>query len=211
MKHDRIAPKLNAEAFNCVECGIYAKQSWYPMMLALTTGGWDQDRRFSVSKCEHCEFPTIWHGGALIYPVNLTADPPSTDLPNELRGDYEEARAIVNQSPRGAAAILRLVIQKLCKHLGEPGKNINDDIKALVAKGLPPTVQKALDFVRVIGNNAVHPGTIDLNDNREIANSLFKLVNLIVEKMITEPREIDDLYKSLPSSTLKAIDDRDGK
>ena len=113
-------------------------------------------------------------------------------------------------SPRGAAALLRLGIQKLCAHLGQPGKNINADIKALVAEGLPPKVQEALDSVRVIGNDAVHPGTIDLNDNRDIANQLFRLVNFIAQKMITEPKEIEDIYNSLPAEKLKGINERDG-
>ena len=88
-----------------------------------------------------------------------------------------ESRTILDLSPRGAAALLRLCIQKLCKQLGQPGKNINDDIAALVKAGLDPKIQKALDIVRVIGNECVHPGTMDLRDDREIAAKLFVLVN----------------------------------
>ena len=133
------------------------------------------------------------------------------DLPAEIVADYEEARAIVSLSPRGAAALLRLAVQKLCKHLGKPGKDINDDIKSLVSDGLPATVQKALDSVRVIGNQAVHPGTIDFQDDSDVASSLFKLVNFIAHKMLTEPREVEEIYNSLPASKLAAIERRDGK
>nr|WP_246787276.1 DUF4145 domain-containing protein [Rhizobium leguminosarum] len=123
--------------------------------------------------------------------------------------DYDEARSIVQKSPRGAAALLRLAIQKLCKHLGESGKNINDDIASLVAKGLDYRIQKALDVLRVIGNEAVHPGTIDLNDDPNTAESLFKLFNLIVEKMISEPKLVEEVYASLPPEKLKQIEQRD--
>src|SRR5690606_29908829 len=114
-------------------------------------------------------------------------------------------------SPRGAAALLRLSIQKLCAYLGQPGHNINSDIKALVALGLPPKVQEALDTVRVIGNNAVHPGKIDLKDDIDIVNMLFKLVNFIAQKMITEPKEIDEIYSSLPAEKIDGIRQRDSE
>ncbi len=107
--------------------------------------------------------------------------------------------------------MLRLAIQKLCKVLGEPGKDINTDIKNLVVKGLPSKVQEALDSVRVIGNEAVHPGELNLNDNREIAKKLFKLVNFIATKLISQPKEIDELHSSLPENKLDGIKRRDGK
>jgi hypothetical protein len=132
-------------------------------------------------------------------------------MPLEIAPDYDEARAILPFSPRASAALLRLVLQKLCKHLGQPGKNINDDIGALVKSGLSPVVQQALDSVRVIGNNAVHPGELDLNDKPEIALALFKLLNFIVDEMITRPREIQGIYDMLPESSRKAIDNRDKK
>ncbi|PZO45010.1 MAG: hypothetical protein DCF19_00505 [Pseudanabaena frigida] len=168
-----------------------------------------QDDRFSISRCEHCGFPTIWHNDLIIFPLNLTAESPSDDLPEEIKKDYEEARLIFNFSPRGSAALLRLSIQKLCIHLGQSGKNISEDIKALVKQGLPPKVQEALDIVRVIGNEAVHPGVMDLNDDRNTASQLFKLVNFITYKMITEPAEIDEIYNQLPQEKLEAIKRRD--
>jgi hypothetical protein len=126
-----------------------------------------------------------------------------------MQKDFEEARSIANLSPRGAAALLRLVIQKLCKHLGQPGKNLNDDIGALVTLGLPQGAQQALDVVRVTGNNAVHPGELDVNDSPQLVIKLFKLVNLIVEKMIAEPEELKALFEALPERAKKQIEDRD--
>ena len=212
MRSKYIPPSLGADAFNCVNCHVYTKQHWYYMKGASRPDGFGtqkQDKRFMISYCEHCGFPTIWHGDSIVYPLNLSAEPPNQDLPDDVAQDYDEARSILNLSPRGSAALLRLGIQKLCAHLGQPGKNINTDIKALVANGLPPKVQEALDSVRVIGNEAVHPGTIDLNDDRETASQLFKLVNFIAQKMITEPREIDEIYNGLPADKLDGIKDRD--
>ena len=105
---------------------------------------------------------------------------------------------------------MRLVVQKLCIHLGQPGKNLNDDIAALVRAGLDPQVQEALDTVRVIGNNAVHPGQIELSDDRATAELLFGLVNLIVEKLISVPKHVREVYDALPKRNRDAIAKRDG-
>jgi hypothetical protein len=161
-----------------------------------------------VSKCEHCAEPAIWHKDKMVHPDRGPAPAPNPEMPAEIKTDYEEAASILTRSPRGAAALLRLAIQKLCVHLGGDGKNVNNDIQGLVANGLPIQVQKALDVVRVTGNNAVHPGQIDTNDV-DIAASLFPLVNVIVEYMIEMPNRIGGLYDSLPESAKDAIVKRD--
>jgi hypothetical protein len=129
-------------------------------------------------------------------------------MPEAVTNCYQEAAGITSISPRGAAALLRLALQILCAELGEQGKNINSDIAALVKKGLPPQVQKSLDIVRVTGNNAVHPGQIDA-DSIEVVGSLFSLLNVVVEYMITLPNQINQTYESLPEPARDAIEKRD--
>lgn len=164
-----------------------------------------------ASKCTSCDKVAIWINDTIVFPETMEVAPPNPDTPEEIRLDYEEAGAILNKSPRGAAALIRLAIQKLCKELGQPGKNINDDISALVKAGLDPLVQQALDTVRVIGNSAVHPGQIDLRDDRATAETLFKLFNLIIDKTISEPKHVAEVYASLPERAVKAIEKRDGQ
>jgi hypothetical protein len=145
----------------------------------------------------------------MVYPDSSQAPLPNPDLPDDIKTDYEEARKIINRSPRGAAALLRLCIQKLCAFLGESGTNINSDIAALVKKGLNPKIQKSLDIVRVIGNEAVHPGTIDLRDNIEVAIQLCKIINIVADAMITQPKLIDSMYSALPEEKKEQIEKRD--
>ena len=214
MKPEYVLPAKGLDAFNCANCHVYCRQAWFYLQGSSRADGFGQqfqDSEFLVSQCDRCHYPTIWLGEQMIFPNSGGAEPPNPDLPADIKSDYEEARSILAASPRGSAALLRLAIQKLCSHLGQPGKNINADIAALVAKGLPPRVQEALDSVRVIGNEAVHPGTLDLRDNRAVAGALFKLVNFIATKLITEPNEISSIYGSLPSDKLDAIAKRDGK
>lgn len=130
-------------------------------------------------------------------------------MPKHVRAEYEEASSIFEKSPRGAAALLRISVELLCKQVGATGSDLNESIATLVRKGLPKKIQQALDSVRVVGNNAVHPGQMDLRDDRETAEVLFGLVNFIVEKMISEPKKISRMYDKLPEGALKAIKERD--
>lgn len=164
-----------------------------------------------LSQCYNCNKIAVWIHDKLLFPPEKAGPSPNLDIPEDIIGDYEEARSILNLSPRGAAALLRLAIQKLCVHLGEKGKKIDDDIANLVSKGLNPLVQKSLDIVRVIGNEAVHPGTINLNDDRDTAEELFGLINLIAEQMISTPKHVDEMYECLPEEKRKAIEARDKK
>ncbi|MBI5800271.1 MAG: DUF4145 domain-containing protein [Verrucomicrobia bacterium] len=164
-----------------------------------------------ISKCYNCKKIAVWQHERLLFPVTKGGVLPNADLPDDVAHDFEEAREIVNSSPRGAAALLRLCVQKLCKHLGEAGKNIDDDIASLVRKGLNPLVQQTLDIVRVVGNEAVHPGTLDLKDDTDTALRLFELVNAIAEQMISHPKVVSQMYAKLPESKRKAIQARDKK
>lgn len=70
-------------------------------------------------------------------------------------------------------------------------------------------MQKALDFCRVVGNNAVHPGEIEINDTPEVAQNLFAMMNFIVEDRIARPKQIQALYLQLPEGARKAVEARD--
>ncbi len=194
-------PELEAEAYNCPYCNAYASQFWRTPFSPFPA--------LKIASCRLCQEYTIWFLDSMIYPEDSGVQPPNPDLRDDIRQDYLEAKAIVNKSPRGAAALLRLCIQKLCEQLGERGRSINDDIANFVKKGLPVKIQQALDIVRVIGNNAVHPGQIDLKDDRDTAMKLFELTNLIAEVMITQPKEVERLYESLPKPAREAIRKRD--
>lgn len=201
-------PTFELSAFNCPHCGAYANQSWSVAYYG-SGGGVTKIESLNYSECRHCYSYVLWHNQKMVYPDTGGAPMPTNDLPEDIKVDYEEARTILNKSPRGAAALLRLCIQKLCKSLGESGKDINKDIGNLVKKGLPLKVQQSLDIVRVIGNDSVHPGQIDLTDDVETATKLFVLINFIVDVMITQPKEVDKLFNSLPKNKLEGIADRD--
>jgi hypothetical protein len=207
-----VPPTFEAKAFNCPYsgCRAYANQEWRFANAFRVNSSLGKIEELQVAKCAACAQYSFWIYGELIFPRLMGGEPPHPDMPADCVADYEEARQISTTSARGAAALLRLVTQKLMPHLGEKGKNLDDDIKALVSKGLPAQVQMALDACRVIGNNAVHPGEMALTDTPEIALELFKLVNFIVDDQIRRPREIAAIYGKLPQGAIERIDKRDG-
>lgn len=203
-----VRPTVFADSFTCPRCGVYAEQLWWAIGLDRNSYTKMDQNVLRVARCRHCNGSSIWLIETMLTPDNGSAPFPNSSMPEAVRKLYEEAASISNKSPRGAAAILRLSIQLLCKELGEPGKNINDDIANLVKKGLPEIVQKSLDIVRVTGNDAVHPGQIDIDDP-EIVAKLFELVNIIIEYMIALPNKVSGLYDGLPTEKLKGIIARD--
>ncbi|MEP1384552.1 MAG: DUF4145 domain-containing protein [Paraglaciecola sp.] len=166
---------------------------------------------FSVATCSSCDEFTLWVNKEIVFPKKTTLPPPNPDLNDEIKDLYLEASSILIDSPKSSTALLRLALQKLLEQVGKSGKNINNDIKTLVSEGMSPKIQQALDLLRVIGNNAVHPGQINLDDNTEIAQKLFGILNFIAEELITKPKELEELYADLiPNDTQVHIKQRDG-
>jgi hypothetical protein len=204
-----IQPTSEATSFTCPHCGVLAKQDWtFRNWRGGNDGRPDKVHEIKIGRCQHCNESTLWIYEVMFFPDKGNAPHPSPDMPEKVEKLYQEASSISNKSPRGAAALLRLALQILCVELGEEGKNINDDIAGLVKKGLSPIVQKSLDIVRVTGNEAVHPGQID-TDNPETVGQLFILINIIVQTLITTPKEVNELYGQLPKEILGKIEKRD--
>lgn len=225
-KEKHFPPKHATAQFHCPHCGVFAKQRWshlhaggdqystqyhHSNIRVLTSTNGNLSEEWTSSFCEHCNGMVIWCNGNIIFPKKIVVEQPNSDLAEDIQEDYLEAANVLADSPRSSAAILRLALQKLCKQLGEKGDNINDDIASLVKKGLNPTIQKSLDALRITGNNAVHPGELDLKEDAERVVKLFGLINFIAEKMITEPKEIDSFYDDLPEGATDAVEQRDSK
>lgn len=232
MENNYVIPEVDKESFHCPNCNVLTHQYWSELYMKLagpkqagSTMNYVGD--FKVSKCYTCQGYAIWHQESnkdisplssevieykMVYPTDLSYFPePNPDLTDDIKGDYFEAGKILKESPRGAAALLRLCVQKLVDQL-EPGNgNINDKIAKMVKKGLETEIQKALDLTRVIGNEAVHPGELDLKDDQVTAKLFFETINLIAEKLVSRPKRINEAYLKIPPKKLKAIEERDRK
>ncbi len=204
-------PALNRTAFDCPNCQAFSQQIWFTMWSRRVgqAGNMIALEDFSRSQCTRCGASCIWLNEALLYPATRIDVPPHEDMPDNVRALYEGARTVGGVSRKSAAALIRLALQTLVDHL-EPGSgDVNKKIGRLVSKGLDSQVQQAMDVLRVVGNNAVHPGQIDLDGDDDLVPSLFALANLVVEQMISRPKRMQSLYDALPDAARAAIAKRD--
>ncbi|SCL22920.1 protein of unknown function [Micromonospora rhizosphaerae] len=195
-------------------CGVFAHQMTADVSIDAVVGVYPA---FKATVCQRCHGPAMWvraeDGGSwlLAFPQRALGLPPHSDMPPTVTAIYEEARAVAQRSPRSGAGLLRLALQMLIDDL-EPGAGTLDvKIGKLVGSGLDPRVQKAMDIVRVVGNNAVHPGQISLDDDPNLLPSLFRLINMVVEEMISRPKHLDQLFELLPEQAREGIERRNSR
>lgn len=208
MSNNYIAPNNNLRSFTCPHCNTIAQMKFDRHFFHEDMSQQGVSNILHIARCENCGKKILWINDEYVYP-DIIGIESNTDMPNEVKTLYDEAATIYNKSPRAACALLRLAVERLCNELGETGA-IDKMIGSLVQKGLPTIVQKALDAVRVIGNKAVHPGQIAFDvDDKSTAETLMKLLNIITERMISEPKEIDGIFGALPQSVKNSIEKRD--
>jgi hypothetical protein len=102
---------------------LFAHQDWYEVSLEEDIGikTVPPDKTLTLSQCKNCKRYTVWINEKVIYPVSSYAPFPLEDMPEEIKAYFLEARNIVEASPRSAAALLRMALQKLIWYLGEGG------------------------------------------------------------------------------------------
>lgn len=228
-----IAPEIDLDIFTCPICNAISGQKWNTWDLEVSFERYDLSTAryryngpgssckpienindidiLKISTCDACKGYHMWLNKKMISPKVCNVPIANEDMPKKVKDIYNEAREVHSISRKSAAALLRLAVQVLCKELGESGENINKDIATLVGKGLNPMVQKMLDTLRVVGNNAVHPGKIDLDDKADVSITLFSLLNFIVDEMISKPKKIEEMYSIIPENLLNEINKRNEK
>jgi hypothetical protein len=229
-----IAPAEDLEVFTCPHCNGNTGQNWKSIRV-YKYQSIDQEISMIIktANCHVCKKCSVWvndykpimetihnkltdqttTGGTIpvaissvmCYPLAKVGPVAPDDLPNDLKIDYEEARSVASISPRSAAALLRLITEKICNDMvGESG-SLDTKIQKLEKMGLAESTANVLHTLRCFGNEAVHPGEIDLTDGIEIVTALFSLIDNIVTKLITEPRKENELFDLIPDSKKDAI------
>jgi hypothetical protein len=163
----------------CPHCGIAFHESWDQKQLSPEEGpsgeieyeepfGWWAGFQY----CPECNRPIIWlwearedDDGELekkaeyrVYPRS-SARPTPPQVPNPYRQEFEEACAVLQDSPKASAALSRRCLQTLLRQKAKTkAKDLADQIQeVLVSNTLPSHLEKSIDAVRHIGNFAAHP------------------------------------------------------
>ena len=204
-------PEYEKEEFNCAHCKVFAHQIWSKLGVSDLFKVYLPSDLLTVSKCKHCNKWSIWIEESLVYPAQITVEDPNDDMPDEVKKLYRESAQVLSISPRAAAALLRLGLQILLGAVGGDGKNINDDIKKIVALGVEPETQRALDILRVFGNSGAHPGEIKLDEDPDLVHKMYGLMNYVTDRLITQKNQINELFEGLPEGIKDQIESRDSK
>lgn len=156
-------PTFKKSAFDCPYCGVFAQMDWRE---ASPSQAYARERmppnRAHWARCDNCSKEQYWIVDAfdpdaspfeapiprvtrMVFPAGGQSSAPRAhpDMPEDVRTDYDEARAIVDSSVRGACALLRLATEKFVQQLQPDGRNLNDRIGKLVAKESPLRSRKA--------------------------------------------------------------------
>ena len=212
MMNDKyVAPEYQLSAFHCPYCNVFAQQKWWNLRY---NRSWKEAflSDWNASKCDHCWNFSMRKNNELVYPTLSTVEMPHLDMPDTVKELYNEAREIAWKSPRAAAALLRLALEKLTEELWETEWKLNTRIGNLKKKWFPEQAIQALDIVRITANEwGSHLGQINLtgSDNAKLVNELFFLLNFIVEHVITVNNQLNAKYNDLPEDKKKWIENRD--
>lgn len=171
-----------------------------------------------VSTCRVCNQSSFWCGELLVYPpaTETTFAPAHQDMPEDAKSLYEEAVAVFPHSRRASAALMRASAENLIKQVTAnlPGKKSFHDRVAHLSKQVSPSLVKGLTILRVVGNDALHgiPEqsevlVIYLDEDSAIPEILAKVINSLVQEIITTPNILSEAYEKIPVDKRRTIDE----
>lgn len=159
---------------------------------------------FYFENCEVCQGTCIYDAktGEKIHPKTTSIKKPNNDMPQNIKDLYIEASSVFELSPRSALAIIRLALDLLCIELGANNKDsLYNKVEWLYNENVINSEIKELAHgVRGLGNDAVHPRNIDDQIDKNDAELVFELLNIIVEEKITKVNRKNELVNKFKTS-----------
>jgi hypothetical protein len=99
-----------------------------------------------------------------IYPTSTFRKPTPTEVPPDIKEDYEEACRVLPISQKASAALSRRCLQAILRGEGYTQRDLAQQIDALLnepntAKAVPTALRLTVDAIRNFGNFSAHPVT----------------------------------------------------
>lgn len=220
-------PKLDKDGFDCPRCAAYAKQEWGRLFgegenygyyyTDMNLGLFDEDAHpiWRTARCARCGEASVWRGEQMMYPHAGLAPLPHVDMPDDAKALYEEARSVLGVSRRAGTALARAALERLLRKLhpqtGNP--NLATRIESIFPK-VPVPLGQMLTVIRVAGNASLHvadtPDDVQVlvldPEETEIVELMFDAINVLVEELITKPRQMEGYYNKLPEAIRERVD-----
>ncbi len=121
-------------------------------------------------------------------------------IPPPIIQDYNEACAIKELSPKASATLARRAIQTILRNFyNAKGSTLKDEITSVESK-MEPSVVKAIDAVRKVGNIGAHMEKdinliIDIDPNE--AQLLIRLIEILLEETYIRRKEREENLESI--------------
>lgn len=208
-------PKLNENSFTCPYCKIetghqfvsdklvrHYQNAYYEFYAVthISRAEIKKELKLSISTCAKCKQIEIWINDDMVYPKIEEFGPEATeDMPELVKGTFNEARKVFGVSVRAAAALLRLAIEQYCEEMGYRSKrNLSENLKDMInEENLSNEFEESCKYIRLIGNDAVHPRELSISEDEEAVLFMFELLNQLVEEMITNKNKRERLFNKV--------------
>lgn len=159
---------------------------------------------WTATVCLGCRKGSVWRDGKRVFPARVPSIQPHEDMPPKARGLFEEAVAVKGLSPRASAALARASLESFLKEHFSESKAYNlDERVAEAGRHISAELWEALTVLRVVGNEALHDGKIEMQlDGSDDAyiEPLLGAVNGLAEELISRPARTRALYEKLPDA-----------
>lgn len=139
----------------------------------------------------------ITHGTSVIHSApNPRIDFDSTRLPQQIADSLDEAIGCHAAGCfRASALLVRRTIEEVCKDKAATGGNLKARIQSLGGvMTLPPALIRAMDQLRLLGNDAAH---VDASDYDEVGPKEAAAAIMLAKEIVKAAYQYDNLIEAL--------------
>lgn len=206
----------------CPHCLVGFKEEWKSKKInSNPENNWE----INSTICPTCkqiivkliEKPRVWFVGDLlttkitVYPKKTSKEPLNPLVDKNIRTDYVQALAVIDDSPKASAALSRRCLQNLLVEKANVRNNSLDKQiqEVLKSNQLPHHLAKQMHVIRKIGNFATHPiksqnsGTI-IEVEEDEAEWLLELLKDLFEFYFVQPTKFQQRSKNLNKKLIDA-------